>query len=80
MASREQQEAIQVGSIQKRDDIEIVASLARFRNDLYIDIREYVNSKTYQGPTRKGLRFHHESWEAFKELIEKIDKKLQEVG
>jgi len=78
--AKPKQETIEVGTVQKRDDIKIVASLTHYRNELYVDFREYVESDTYQGPTRKGIRFHHEAWEDFKKLVDSVDKKLHELS
>lgn len=68
-----------IGSIKKRDDVEIRATLAVFRNEHYIDIREYVESESYTGPTKKGIRFHVENWEDFQKLIAQIDDVLKKT-
>ncbi len=48
---------IQVGAIPKKDGLEIKASITEFRKEFYIDIREFLNSEDYEGPTKKGIRF-----------------------
>jgi hypothetical protein len=68
---------VEVGSINKKDDLQIKATLAKYRNELYIDIREYITSGEYTGPTKKGVRFHSENWEAFYELVKKIDHEIK---
>jgi Transcriptional Coactivator p15 (PC4) len=69
-----------VGSIPKKDDLEIRASLTTYRSDLYVDLREYMDTEDYKGPTKKGIRFHTENWDAFYDLIKKIDKEIRKRG
>ncbi|MBN2382190.1 hypothetical protein JXQ70_04845 [bacterium] len=71
-----------IASVKKKDNVEIKASLTSWRNDLYIDIREFIlpdedDEGGYSGPTKKGFRFHHEIWPDFKMMIEKIDQEMQ---
>ncbi|MBN2054860.1 transcriptional coactivator p15/PC4 family protein [bacterium] len=69
----------EIGTIKKRDDVEIRASVSKFRDEYYVDIREYIETPNYTGPTKKGLRFHVENWEDFRSLVEKIDQFLQKT-
>jgi hypothetical protein len=70
-----------VASIKKKDDVEIRASLTTWKNDLYIDIREFIvpeeGVEGYTGPTKKGFRFHSENWEDFKKMVDLIDREIQ---
>ncbi|MFC1850135.1 PC4/YdbC family ssDNA-binding protein [candidate division CSSED10-310 bacterium] len=71
-----------IASIQKKDNIEIRASLTTWRKDLYIDIREFIVAEEgeesgYSGPTKKGFRFHYEVWEDFKKMVKKIDREIK---
>ena len=75
-----QNETIEIGSVPKKDDQQIKASLTKYRNELYIDIREYVESEGYQGPTKRGIRFHSENWDAFFKMMKKIDSELKKRG
>ncbi len=68
---------IQVGAIPKKDGLEIKASITEFRKEFYIDIREFLNSEDYEGPTKKGIRFHSENWDAFYKLIKKLDQEVK---
>lgn len=70
-----------VASIKKKDNLEIRASLTTWKNDIYIDFREFVlpdeeDEEKYSGPTKKGFRFHNEIWEDFVKMVNKIDKAL----
>lgn len=71
-----------VASVKKKDNIEIKTSLTSWRNDIYIDIREFIlpdeeDENSYSGPTKKGFRFHNEVWDDFKKMINKVDKELK---
>lgn len=63
----------------KRDDSEIVVSVIP-PDDLQglpsVDIREYVNSSNYQGPTKKGIRFAWDKLPEFKTLLESQAKQM----
>jgi len=67
----------EIGSIPKKDDREIKAAFTKYRKELYIDIREYIDSEDYQGPTKKGLRFHSENWDSFYDLMKKINREIK---
>ena len=66
-----------VGSIPKKDGLEIQATLTEFKNEIYVDIREFMKSDDYEGPTKKGVRFHSENWDAFFKLIKKLDQEIK---
>ncbi|MBN1355518.1 transcriptional coactivator p15/PC4 family protein [bacterium] len=65
-----------VGSVPKTDDTRIRAKLIRKGSDIFVDIREYVENERYTGPTKKGIRFHSENFDAFTELVGRIGKVL----
>jgi len=72
-----------VASLKKKDNVEIRASLTTWRNNVYIDLREFIvadeeeGDSGYSGPTKKGFRFHNEVWDDFKKMVKKIDKELK---
>ncbi len=68
---------IHVGSIPKKDGLEIRATLTEYRKEMYVDIREFMTSEDYEGPTKKGVRFHAENWESFFKLIKKLDQEIK---
>jgi len=70
------EDAIEVGRFKKSDQSEIIGKLTTWKDDLYIDLREYIESEGYTGPTKKGLRFHSENWEEFKKLVQQMDEAL----
>jgi len=68
---------IAIGSIPKKDGLDIRATLTEYKNEFYVDIREFMKSDEYEGPTKKGVRFHSENWDAFFKLIKKLDQEIK---
>jgi len=56
------------GSIKTQRNAEVKFYIDRFRNNLYANIREFIDSKNYKGPTRKGVKLN------FNELTEIFEK------
>ena len=54
---------------------DIVIGIREYNGKIGIDIREFVTSDGYTGPTKKGLRIPAESFQQFKEMINSIDEK-----
>lgn len=69
--------SVEIGSIQKKDDSTIKASITKYRKEFYVDIREYIEREDYSGPTKKGIRFHTENWDEFYALIKKINQEIK---
>ncbi|GBE19661.1 MAG TPA: hypothetical protein ENG87_01095 [Candidatus Pacearchaeota archaeon] len=58
---------------------EIVIGVREYNGRVGVDIREFVESEKYTGPTKKGLRIPAESFQKFKEMINSItDEDLKE--
>lgn len=51
---------------------EIVVGIREYNGKVGVDIREFVTSDRYTGPTKKGLRIPAEHFEKFKEMINSI--------
>jgi sporulation protein YlmC with PRC-barrel domain len=51
---------------------DIVIGIKEYNERIGIDIREFVTSEKYTGPTKKGLRIPAENFQKFKELINSI--------
>jgi len=68
-----------IGSIKVSDSMTLKV---RIVNDEYLDIRMWVESEKYTGPTKKGIRLYlfDANWEQFIELMEKVDKKYEELA
>ncbi len=72
-------EQTEIGRIEIRDGTFIRASISEWKGNLYADLREFIESEKFTGPTRKGIRFHCENWPQFMELVKKLDKKIEET-
>jgi hypothetical protein len=53
---------------------EIVVGIREYNGKVGVDIREFVSSEKYTGPTKKGLRIPAESFSKFKEMINSISE------
>ncbi len=69
-----------IGEIQKNVFEKVVVTLIEHQGKQRIDIRTYIISDQGDAdrwlPSKKGINLSLEMWEAFKELIEKIDQAL----
>jgi len=67
-----------IGSINLTEEASLRVSIV---NDEYLNIRIWVESERYTGPTKKGIYFSlsDDTWVQFKELMEKVDKKHEEL-
>ena len=53
---------------------DIVVGIKEYNGKVGLDIREFVASERYTGPTKKGLRIPGEKFQAFKEMINSISE------
>jgi len=51
---------------------DIVVGIKEFNGRIGVDIREFTQSESYTGPTKKGLRIPAESFEEFQRMISLI--------
>jgi len=51
---------------------EIVIGVREYNGKVGVDVREFVTSEKYTGPTKKGLRIPAEHFPKFKEMINSI--------
>lgn len=67
-----------IGKIQKGEYqgtvTDIVIGIKEYQGRVGVDIREFVTSDRYTGPTKKGLRIPAESFEKFKEMINSVNQ------
>ena len=52
---------------------EIVVGIKEYNGKVGVDIREFTQSETYTGPTKKGLRIPANKFEEFKTIINSIN-------
>ena len=69
----------EIGRIKLSESQELVVSIV---DNEKLDLRIFIDTEKYTGPTKRGLRFYmfDDNWEGFKKLIPKIDKIYQEIG
>ena len=53
---------------------DIVVGIREYNGKVGLDIREFITSERYTGPTKKGLRIPGENFQAFKEMINSISE------
>lgn len=53
---------------------DIVVGIKEYNGKVGVDIREFVTSERYSGPTKKGLRIPAAHFTAFKEMINSISE------
>lgn len=76
MGNNDQKE---IGRIKLSESQDLVASIVDKEK---LDLRIFINTEKYKGPTKRGVRFYlfDDNWEEFKKLIPKVDKVYQEIG
>lgn len=69
----------EVGRIKLSDTQELVISIIE---DEKLDLRIWVKTDSYSGPTKRGVRFYlfDGVWEKFRELIPRIDAAYKELA
>jgi hypothetical protein len=63
----------EIGRIKKTESTYVIVRINEFQGESGVDIREYVKTNKYGGPTKKGTRIPKSKWNEFKELINKVD-------
>lgn len=68
----------EIGRTTLSDEQELVITLV---DQEKLDIRIWVKTDNYSGPTKRGVRFYlfDGNWEEFKKLMDKADKVYQEI-
>ena len=51
---------------------DIIVAIREYNERVGVDIREFVTSEKYTGPTKKGLRIPADNFKEFKEMINSI--------
>ena len=79
MRKVKQTEQKEIGRIKLSDTRELVASIVDGEK---LDLRIWVDSNSYKGWTKQGLRFYlfDANWEEFKELMEKVNKEYENLA
>lgn len=64
-------------AMKKSDHSLIVGAVRTYENKVGADLREYIVSNKYTGPTKSGLWIPLDKWEEFKILVQKVDAEVQ---
>lgn len=69
----------EIGRVKLSESQDLVVSIV---DNEKLDLRVWVNSERYKGPTKRGVRFYlfDDNWEQFKKLVPKVDKVYQEIA
>ncbi len=78
MRKRKPTEQKEIGRIKLGDTQDLVVSIV---DDEKVDLRIFLNTDSYKGPTKRGVRFYmfDDNWLEFMKLMEKVDRKYQEL-
>jgi hypothetical protein len=60
-------------TIQKNDTTKIIIKVTEFQGEKGVDLREYIETKNYTGPTKKGFRVPVAKWDEFKVAVNKVE-------
>lgn len=63
----------EIGRLKKTESTSVIIRINEFQGEKGIDIREYVETNKYKGPTKKGTRIPASKWKEFKALIDKVE-------
>jgi len=69
----------EIGRIRLEDTQDLVVSIV---DDEKVDLRIFLNTDSYKGPTKRGVRFYllDDTWTEFKKLIDQVDKVYEEIA
>jgi len=70
----------QVVDMEKNTSTKIVFSTTEYKGAQYVDMREYVESATYTGFTKKGIRLHGDKLDEFIANLQKLKAALAQTG
>lgn len=68
----------EIARIKLSDSQDLVATIV---DNEKLDLRVYMNTESYSGPTKRGVRFYlfDGVWEEFKKLVEKVDREVEKL-
>lgn len=77
----EYKDVIQARELEIADGIKLVFTVSKTsEGNPHLDIRTWIESEKYTGPTKKGINFDIESLEEFRGILEEIDLELENKG
>ncbi len=68
----------EISRIKLNDSSDLVATIV---SDEKLDLRVFLHTDSYSGPTKRGVRFYlfDGIWSEFLKLIEKVDREVREL-
>ena len=77
----EYQDVVKARELEIADGIKLVFSVSKTsEGNPHLDIRTWIESEKYTGPTKKGINFDIESLEEFRGILKEIDSELEKKG
>jgi len=75
---KEQNNQKEIGRVALSESQDLVISMV---DNEKLDIRVWLKTETYTGPTKRGVRFFifDGIWEEFKKVVKKVDKVYKEL-
>ncbi len=69
----------EIGRVKLNDTQDLVASMV---DNEKVDLRIFLNTDSYKGPTKRGVRFYlfDDNWTEFKKFIDQVDKVYEEIA
>ena len=79
MNKTKQTEQKEIGRVKLGDTQDLVVSIV---DDEKVDLRIFLNTDSYKGPTKRGVRFYmfDDNWPEFMKLIDQVDREYQELA
>jgi len=68
----------EIGKVILKEEENLVATLVDKEK---LDLRVWMDTEKYKGPTKRGVRFYlfDGIWDEFRKLIEKVDKEVEKL-
>jgi len=68
----------EIGKVTLKEEENLVATLVDKEK---LDLRVWMDTEKYKGPTKRGVRFYlfDGIWDEFRKLIEKVDKEVEKL-
>ncbi len=75
----QEQKQKEIARVKLNDTSDLVATIVA---DEKLDLRVFLHTDNYTGPTKRGVRFYlwDGIWPEFLKLIEKVDKEVLKLG
>ena len=81
-SKREYKQLVEPRELELNETTKLVFSVSSIGEDgrPHLDIRTWIKSEAYEGPTKKGINFDTEMLYDFIEIIDQLNKECEEKG